>query len=115
MTSSHRLAQISELLKQELGALIIRELELPAETLVTITGVTTSRDLGYADVSVSVLPATEEKEMIKLLKDHRRQFQGILAKKVALIEFPTLRFHLDHTEQKATRIEQLLDNLKKDH
>lgn len=109
--ASHRMAQLSEVIKQELGLLFTRELELPASTLVTITKVTTSRDLSYADVHISVLPTEQETPVLKKIESERRELQRILARTLFITEFPTLRFHPDRTEAKADHIERLLDSL----
>lgn len=109
--ASHRMAQLSEVIKHELNTLLTRELELPVGTLVTITKVTTSNDLSYADVSVSVMPVEKEEHVFKDLERQRRELQSILAKKLFITEFPTLRFQPDRTEAHADRIGQLLDSL----
>lgn len=105
------MAQLSEVIKQELGTLLTRRLELPQGTLVTITKVTTARDLSYADVHISVLPTEREAAVLKRLEAERREIQQILAQTLFITEFPTLRFHTDQTEANAGRIEQLLDSL----
>ncbi|MFC1663377.1 30S ribosome-binding factor RbfA [Patescibacteria group bacterium] len=106
------MAQISELIQQQLSELIIRELELPQDCLITITKVKTSRDLSYADVLVSVLPYHKTEEMIKYLSKKRHVLQSILAKKITIASFPTLRFHSDDTEDQASHIEALIDSLE---
>ena len=62
----HRNLRIGSLIRDELGKIIMREIEFP-ECLVTITEVEVDKQMDSADVFVSVIPSAEaEKTMRKL-------------------------------------------------
>lgn len=110
--ANQRMAQVNELIKQQLGEVILHELEMPPGKLVTITKVDTSRDLHYARVYLSVLPTAAEKELFSLLKKNIRQLQYQLHQKIKLRISPKLHFTIDEAQKKAVRINELLDSVK---
>lgn len=109
---SGRMEKVDELLAQQLGQIIISELELPKGAIVTITKVKTSPDLKNARVYLSVLPQSEQKPVMSLLINQAYEFQKILNERLTLRNTPKLRFFIDETGQRAADIETLLDNLK---
>lgn len=109
---SGRMEKIDELIAQQLGQIIVSEVELPKGSIVTITKVKTSPDLHQAKVFLSVLPESHQKEVMSLLINNAYEFQKILNDRLTLRSVPKLRFIIDETGQKAAEIEQLLDNLK---
>lgn len=106
-----RIKKINELIHHELGNLILKEVEFPKESLVTITGVDTSSDLRHANVYVSVIPPSLGRAAIQALYDAKLHF--ILYKKLSLKPLPKIHFRQDITEEKASHIESLLDEIKK--
>lgn len=109
---SDRMEKVDELIAQQLGQIIISEVEFPPGTIVTITKVKTSPDLKSAKVYLSVLPETDQKQVMSLLINNAYEFQSILNDKLTLRNTPRLKFFIDDTGQKAAAIEQLLDTLK---
>ncbi|MFH0952375.1 MAG: 30S ribosome-binding factor RbfA [Patescibacteria group bacterium] len=109
--ASHRMARVSELIRQQLNKLLIKELEWPKDCLITITRVKTTRDLSYTDVYISIMPLDRQAEVMQLLENRRWKLQSILAKKITIAMFPTIRFRLDDTEERAAHIESLIDSL----
>ena len=109
---SHRILQINELIRHELGELFVSELELPKNTLVTITKVETSKDLRHAKVSLSVLPAMYTKKIIDKVQSQAGALQFALNKKLSLKPLPRLRFVVDVSERYAADVENILDRIK---
>ena len=106
---SFRIKKINELIRQELGRIFLRELELPQGVLVTITKVETSGDLSWADVWISIFPPEAKEENFKKLKKLAGYLQFLLNKKLSFKTSPRLRFKLDETGEKAEELEDLLD------
>ena len=50
---ARRIEQVNDLIRQELGFIVDREVDFPIDSLVTITRVSTSPDLHYADIFMS--------------------------------------------------------------
>lgn len=105
-----RIKKINELLRHELSSLIIREAELPPDCLVTVVDVSTSKDLRHANVYISVLPEDLATKAVKAL--YGSKLHKELYKKLSLKPLPRLHFKLDKTEEKASQIEELLDQIK---
>lgn len=104
--------KVDELIAQQLGQIIISEVEFPLGSIVTITKVKTSPDLKHARVFLSVLPEKNQREVMSLLINNAYEFQKILNDRVTLRSIPKLKFFIDETGQKAAEIEELIDNLK---
>lgn len=109
---SKRIAQVNSLLESELSQILIRELELPKNCLATLTRVKTTQDLREARVWISILPEGETRRVFKELNKKKKEIQNLLYKKLFIKPLPKLEFKIDKTEVDASRMEQLLDNLK---
>ncbi len=106
---SHRLEKINELIKQELGKIILENEEFAPGVLATIMGVKTSQDILHANVSVSCYPTKAGEKVLETLNRHIFGLQQGLNKKLRMHPVPKIRFVLDETEAKAQEIEELLD------
>jgi ribosome-binding factor A len=110
---NHRPDRVASLIQEELGALILRELEFPG-ALVTISAVEVTKKLDLARVEVSVLPHEREEDVMKLLTAVQRELQFKLGRKLNIKPMPTLMFEIDHGGENAARVEkQLLDEHNK--
>ncbi len=109
----NRILRINKLIKQELNRLLLSEVDIPKNCLVTITAVETSRDLHYANVWLSVLPSRASEIALKKLNCHLKHLQFLLNKRLVMKPLPKLHFRLDQSEAEAAKIEGLLDNLKR--
>lgn len=113
MTShrTRRTVRVDELLKQELAALV-RDMKDPRVGFTTVMEVRTSPDLRHARVYVSVLGDEEDKqETLAVLQGARGYLRGRLGRDVTLKYLPELHFELDHTLERAARIDALLEDL----
>lgn len=110
---SKRIKQINELIKEELGSIIAKEIEFPSDCLVTISKVVTGPDLKHANIWLSVLPISKHNDVLSILALKRGGLQVILNKRLRTRNSPKIHFKIDETEEKAAYIEQLLDTIKK--
>ena len=106
-----RMTRINALLKREIGELLFRimreqEFDLAA---VTVTHVTTARDLHDATVHISIRDHEAERDrMLRLLERHRGEMQEDINRNIGLKYTPRLRFKLDTSVEKGDRILGLL-------
>ena len=108
---NHRLERVCEVLKRELGQLIVREISFPVP-LVTISGVDITPDLKQAHIHVSALGTNAEKrKVIALLEDNRVLLQTGIAKRLILKNTPHLHFRIDESIERGSRVLDILDNL----
>ncbi len=107
--SGERMRRVDVAMRQVLGDALAQELKDPRVGFVTVTDVKTSPDLRHARVYVSVLgdDATQAASL-----DGLRSAHGFLQSRIAgelhLKRTPELTFELDHTAERAARLEQLI-------
>jgi len=112
MREFKRTDRVADQLQKELAVLIQREVKDPRLGLVTVSGVEVSRDLGYADVHVTLLGEdTPEriKENLKVLKQAAGFLRGQIARRIKLRHVPELRFHYDESVVRGQRLSSLID------
>jgi ribosome-binding factor A len=111
---SQRTDRIDELLRQEMGAIIAREVADPRIGFVTITRVETARDLGHAIVRVSVIGTPEERAAAAGALGHAMPFiRHTLGGRLRLRRIPEFHVRLDDTAERGTRILRLIGELEK--
>jgi ribosome-binding factor A len=77
--------------------------------LVTITHVTVSSDLKYANVSLSIYGSDDGKiEFVRLLKQQAYELQSVLGRELRTRRTPVLSFELDEGIERDDRINRLL-------
>ncbi len=109
---SQRILRVNELIKQEVGKLILSEMNFPINVLVTVIEVKTSKDLRYADIFISVFPFEEATEVMEALKEHIYFLQKIINKKLSMKPLPRIRFVIDAGGERMGRIEKLIKESK---
>ena len=108
----HRLQRVNELIKRELGDLIIRECRFTAQ-LVTVQQVDVSPDLKQAHVYISVIGSEAERnQAMATLHAARVSFQNVLAKRVVLKFTPHLHFKIDEAAERGDRVLNILSELE---
>ena len=112
---SQRTDRVDELLRQEIGALLTKELADPRIGFVTITGVETSTDLRHATVFVSVLGSEKAREKsLQGLAAAHGTLQARLARELRMKRTPQLTFEYDPTVERGVRMTKLIDELAPD-
>jgi ribosome-binding factor A len=113
MPSQLRLKRISDRIRQELSEMLIREIQDPRLSGISVTDVQVDRELAYADIFVSAVEGQERsEEVIQGLRSAAGFLRHHLAERVDLRVFPRLRFHWDVTPERADHFERLLASLK---
>jgi len=104
--------RVCEVLKRELGVLILREISFPV-ALVTVSGVDVTPDLKQAHVFISALgtPA-QQRKVIALLEHNRAMLQQQLIKRVTFKNTPHLNFRLDESIERGTRVLTIMEELE---
>lgn len=112
MKSSFRILQVNELLKQEIGQILLREMQDPRVEGVAITEVRTSKDLQHAQVFVSCLGNTEQRRTTQhILERGAGHIRHLLGQRIRLKYTPELRFTVDDSYDRADRILEILKHV----
>lgn len=109
-----RIQRVDELLKRELGLIILREFEFPKDILVTLTRVEVLENLNEAKIYISIFPEKESKKILEILTRNIYFIQQKLNKKLKMRPVPKIRFLLEKKVIEASRVEELLEQLKKE-
>ncbi|HUG30024.1 MAG TPA: 30S ribosome-binding factor RbfA [Candidatus Limnocylindria bacterium] len=108
-----RTDRIDQLLRQEIGAILAKDVQDPRIGFVTVTDVETAPDLSTARVWVSVIGQPAERELtMKALKHALPFVRHELGSRVRLRRIPELQARLDDTVQRGTRVLQLLAEIE---
>jgi len=113
--AGHRHERVAEEIRNELGIMVAGDLKDPRiEGLVTITEVRLTPDMKHARVFVSVMGSeAEQKKTISGLFAAVGYIRHELTERLGLRRAPEIHFILDHSEEYAQRIEELLRQTKK--
>ncbi|MCK9589443.1 MAG: 30S ribosome-binding factor RbfA [Terrimicrobiaceae bacterium] len=107
----HRLERVCEVLKRELGVILLREIDF-APILVTISSVDVTPDLKQAHVYVSALGNPgQQRQVLEKLEHNRVHLQGEMAKRVTLKHTPHLFFKLDEAIERGSRVLNIMNEL----
>jgi ribosome-binding factor A len=110
---SARTERVDELLRQEIGAIVAREVADPRIGFATITSVETTDDLRHAKVWVSVIGQPAERDAAVAALRHAMPFvRHELGTRLRMRRIPDLHIHLDDTAERGTRILQMLAELE---
>jgi len=110
---SQRTDRVDELLRQEIGVIVSRDVADPRVGFATITSVETTTDLRHAKVWVSVIGQPAERDAAVAALQHAMPFiRHELGKTLRIKRIPDLHVHLDETAERGTRILQLLADIE---
>ena len=108
-----RTDRIDELLRQEIGAILTRDVQDPRIGFVTITDVETAPDLSTARVWVSVIGQPEERTKTMRALERAMPFvRHELGARIRLRRIPELHIRADDTAERGTRVLRLLAELE---
>ena len=112
---SQRQLRVGELVKQNLGELLIRnEAKIPSinSKLVTVTEVRMTPDLKSARVYVIPLGGADTKETVKILTEYSHLVRKALSKRLDIKFLPKLTFVEDNSFEYAEKIERIIKKNK---
>jgi ribosome-binding factor A len=112
-TQGRRPERVGEMIRSQIGAVLIRGLRDPRIGLTTVTAVKMSPDLKYARVYVSVLGSEEDrKRSLQGLNSAAPHIRHEIGVHLRLKNTPELTFVYDSSIDYGARIEELLQQVK---
>ena len=109
----HHRERLADAMREEISAIVEGELADPRIGLATVTNVEIVPDGKSAIVSINVPEADEEKSALAGLEAAKGFIKHELVERLHLRHAPELHFRLDHSQQIETRINTLLERVKK--
>lgn len=112
--TSRRPQRVGEQIREEISALIQRDIKDPRLGMATITEVRISADLRYARVYLTALGEKAEKsKTLEALRNAKGFIRGELGKRLRLRYVPEISFFWDDVAEKGSRVQQLLEEIKR--
>lgn len=110
-----RSRRVADLIQKTLAQMLLQDMSDERFRLVTITGVTVTRDLEHAKIFVTVLmdDAEKIKQTIHALNNAAKSMRYHLAREVDLRIMPELRFVFDESTAHGFKISNLIDTAMK--
>src|SRR5919107_5970859 len=100
-----RTDRIDQLLREEIGAILTKDVQDPRIGFVTVTDVETAPDLSTARVWVSVIGQPEERDRAVRALEHAMPFvRRELGSRIRLRRIPQLLVRVDDSEPRGTRV-----------
>jgi ribosome-binding factor A len=113
MAKFRRTDRINEQLREEISLLVRDEVRDPRVSLATITAVKTSPELDHAKVYFTSMGSEEERDdTLTGLRSAAAFLRRELGKRLHMRRIPELHFELDRVLEEASRIEQLLREVR---
>jgi ribosome-binding factor A len=110
---SQRTERVDELLRQEIGSIVTRDVADPRIGFATITSVETTPDLRHAKVWVSVIGQPAERDAtLAALRRAMPFVRHELGTRLRIKRIPDLHVQLDDTAERGTRVLRLLSDLE---
>lgn len=112
-----RTDRLGDQILRELAALIRLELKDPRLGLVTLSGIKVSKDLGYADVYVTVMGQSLDVDptiSLDVLNNAAGFLRSELGRRIKVRVIPRLRFHYDEVLARANHLNELISQAARD-
>jgi ribosome-binding factor A len=107
--------RVASLLKEELGAVLVKDYAGQLAGFTTVTDVRVSPDLRVARIYVSVFGDAEVRERtMEFLREELPHLRGILGGRMRLRYMPELHLHLDDTLDRVDRINAIIKKIHDD-
>lgn len=106
-----RLNKVGRLLQKELGDLFQKQTQGMRGTLVSVSAVRVSPDLGVARVYLSIFPSEKAQELLAVIESNNKAIRYDLGQRVRmqLRKIPELAFFLDDSLDYIDNIDKLLN------
>ncbi|HNZ83808.1 MAG TPA: ribosome-binding factor A [Candidatus Pacearchaeota archaeon] len=111
---SFRNKRIEELLKKEVGNSIIKRLSFPKDILITISGVDLHSKGYIADIFVSVIPDSRQKESLAILVKNVYDIQQDINKRLKIKPVPKIIFRCDIETKEMIHLEETFKKIEED-
>ena len=114
MSESKRQLKFAQLIRKEISEILQRDFvgRFPG-SLVTVSDVSMSPDLGLARIYFSIFPVAGSEKVMQMLNAEKSKIRGALGRRIGkeVRIIPELAFFDDQTAEEASRMDKLLDSL----
>ena len=114
MSESQRQLKFAKLIKKDVSEILHREYAGKfAGSLVSVSDVSMSPDLGLARIYLSIFPVNQTEKIMEMLNAEKSRLRGALGKRIGkqVRIVPELALFDDNTAEQASHMDQLIDSL----
>ncbi len=112
--AEHRAERLGELIKEEFGDILQRELKDPRIGFVSVTGVEVSNDYSHVKIFVSILGDEQSKHSAMAGLESAKGFiRTELGKRIRLRHTPEVHIIADNSIERGSHIIELLEEIKR--
>lgn len=113
--SEFRAERLAGLIKEELGAILQKDLKDPRIGFASITNVRVSKDISHAKIYVSVYGDPEQQAAtMQGLESAKGFIRTELGKRIRLRSIPELQFVFDKSLEEGAKVLSLIDQIQKE-
>ena len=110
-----RSRKIAEIIKTELSIAVDQKLRDPRKKMITITEVRLNHDMSLASVYFTTMGTDEEKQTaLDVLNNAKSFLRSHVSQVLEIRKVPELKFAIDNSYEYGSKIESLLDKIKKE-
>jgi ribosome-binding factor A len=110
-----RVDRLQSQLVKEISDIVANELRDSPPAMITFTRAEVTRDLKLAKIYFSVYGEEDKIEQgAEFLKRHAGAIRHMVGRRMRIRTLPELSFHFDASTQNVMRINEILENLKRD-
>ena len=106
--------RVASVIVQELGNILLTEVNDKDLKNVTITYATVTNDLSFAKVYFTTLDDEKRDKVIKDMNNASSYFRTELAKRIDIRHMPEIRFIYDESIEYGSKIEKIIEEINKD-
>ena len=107
--------KVADLIKHAISNALLTQVEDERLRWISVVEVRISADFSHAKVFYSVLePQLTREDAEACLRENLREIRKYVAGNLRLRQVPELRFQFDDTQDRAQRIEDILDEIRKE-
>ena len=110
----NRIEKVNALIRDELGKILLRDVDFPQGVLVTITRCDSSPNLSETKIYVSEMPDEQIDKVFEILSRRIYDIQQVLNRRLNMRPIPRIEFKKESKTQQASQVEELLQQLKKE-
>ncbi len=114
MEESTRQQKYSKLIQKDISDIFQKDkMGIFSNTFVSVVDVKVTADLSIAKIYLSMMLVSDKPSLLDKIDLHKSEIRKALGNKIGkqVRKIPDLIFILDETEEKASRIDQIIDNL----
>ncbi|MEP2773280.1 MAG: ribosome-binding factor A [Fulvivirga sp.] len=114
MEESTRQQKYSKLIQKDISDIFQKDkMGIFSNTFVSVVDVKVTADLSIAKIYLSMMLVPDKQVLLDKIDLHKSEIRKALGNKIGkqVRKIPDLIFILDETEEKASRIDQIIDNL----